>query len=523
MRVIDLGLILFLFGAIYGQKPQQPVKTPPAVIQNAIELIEKQQFSQAETILREFLNKTPANVDARFLIGTILIRINKIEAGITFLESVLKTAPRHLQANYNLALIYSSRGDYKKAIPYLERAAGISSQNKYPRTDDIAVLITLTRAYVAERRTASAENLISLIEKLGAGDIRVEFTLGLMLAEIGKYEKAAPIFEKLNLARPNTLDILYNLGIVYYNLDKFDDAKRALLEAVSLNPDKAEIYYRLGLISSGQNDSDAAVSYWLHAVKLKPEYHEVSFLIGEELLKNKKISGALPFYQRSAQLQPEKVLYQLRLGVAYFRLEQYNDARKVFEAVLAKYPNDVNFNYLKGYLARAEGLYDEAIASFENVLKASPNNPDVLANLGYIALERGEIVKAEQLLRQTIRIDSKNFPAHYDLGRLLSREKKYAEAVPILEDGTRLNQQDPGIRYQLFLTYSRLKQKEKADLAFAEFKRLEKIFNVGSGSATSADKLPDLPNLDKEINKTGSAIPGDKSSKPADLVENEKL
>ncbi len=89
----------------------------------------------------------------------------------------------------------------------------------------------------------------------------------------------------------------------------------------------------------------------------------------------------------------------------------------------------------------------------------------------------------------------KNSAAHYDLGRLFNRQKKYKEALQILERGVELSNEDPGIRYQLFLTYTRLKQKEKAAAAFAEFKRLENIFNSGSGSATAADKTPDLPVL----------------------------
>lgn len=369
MRVIKAGLILFfLFGIVYSQKPK-PVKTPLPAIQNAINLIQNQQLTEAEKLLRETVKKNPANVDAKFLLGTVLIQIKKPDEGIKFLEGVLKINSKHLQANYNLALIYSSRGDNKKAIPFLEKAAGIFPPGKTPNTDDIRLLTVLTRVYIAEKRKTEAEKLILFIEKVSSQDIRILFTLGLLQAELGNYEKAAQVFENVNSQRPSSLEVLYNLGIAYYNMDKLAASRKALLEAANLNPDQAEIYYRLGLISSAEKDSDAAVSYWLKAIELKANYAEAHFLIGEELLKNKKIAGTLPFYQKAAQLQPERVLYQLRLGVAYFRLQQYGDARKVFDAVLAKYPTDANFNYLKGYMARAEGLFDEAIASFEKVLK----------------------------------------------------------------------------------------------------------------------------------------------------------
>jgi predicted Zn-dependent protease len=90
-------------------------------------------------------------------------------------------------------------------------------------------------------------------------------------------------------------------------------------------------------------------------------------------------------------------------------------------------------------------------------------------------------------------IDKRNFSARYDLGRLLIKQKKYTEAVPILEDGAALNKNDPGIRYQLFIAYSRLKQKEKADATLAEFKRLEKLFGKPNSAMDTTEKTPDLP------------------------------
>ncbi len=134
-----------------------------------------------------------------------------------------------------------------------------------------------------------------------------------------------------------------------------------------------------------------------------------------------------------------------------------------------------------------------AIVAFEKVLKLSPNNPDALANLGFFASERGQNEKAENLFHQAIKEDKNIFSAHYDLGRMLLRLKRVDEAVPILERGAELNKKDPGVRYQLFLAYSRLKQKDKADANFVEFKRLEKVYAKTGAAATASDKTQEIP------------------------------
>jgi tetratricopeptide (TPR) repeat protein len=493
MRIFTLFIIvIFQFTNIYSQKS---ANRSEETLKSAIQSLQNRQFETAEKQLREIIKISPQNLDAKVLFGTLLVQTNRVNEGAKILEGILKIKPAHIQANYNLALIYSSKGDNLRAIQHLEAAAGINNKTKIIKTEDTILLLTLARLYISEKRNSDATKVIEKLEKPGTGDVRTLFTLGLMLADLGNYERASQIFEKVNEKNPEVPEVLYNLGISYFNLDRLDEAEAKLQATIIAKPNFPEAYYRVGLIFSARNDSDAAVSYWLKSIELNPKYHEAYFLIGEELLKNKKLPGALLFYQKAAEFEPQNILYQLRVGIAYFRLDRYSDAKKVFDAALAKNPANVNFNFLRGYVARAEGLFDEAIESFDVVLKLSPNNPDVLANLGYIALERGDLLKAEQYLRQTIKLDSGNFSSHYDLGRLLNRQKKFSDAIPILERGAEMNKLDPGIRYQLFVAYTRTKQKEKADGAFSEFKRLEKIFNVGSGSATSKDGLQNLPDL----------------------------
>lgn len=508
----------------FGQTSDQ--KTSDAALKETVQLVQTGRLAEAENVVRKVLEIAPKNAEARTLLGVVLdqkgnaaeaekeyravlrqnprtvpalanlgvllTKTNRPDEAVKTFEKTLILQPGHQQAAFNLAAIYSARGDYKKALPLLEKITGITSRNTTPKTKDLPLLLALAKAYAAEGKTQQLSDVVTFIESTGNADIRVWFTLGLMLAQVNQYEMAAKLFERVNGERPNTFDVLYNLGIAYYNTGKFDAAQNALLQALNLNQNSPEIYYRLGLVASAKKDSDAAVSYWLRALELKTNYAEVDFLIGEELLKNRKIAGAIPFYEKAVAGAAENALYQMRLGVAYFRVQRYNQARAIFTKLAEKSPKDFNLNYLKGYSARAEGLYDEAIAAFEKALTISPNNPEVLSNLGFIANERGDAVRAEKILREVLRLDAKNFSAHYDLGRLLIKQKKLDEAVTVLTRGAALNKTDPGLRYQLFIAYSRLKQKAKADQMLAEFKRLEKEFSK-TGAATATDKTPDLP------------------------------
>src|SRR5687768_4641837 len=173
-------IIIFLISFAYAQKPEN---TPTPAIKNALELLQENKFVEAEKILREAVKKEPRNLSANVLLGTLLIQTSKVEEGIIYLKNVLKISPNHIQANYNLALVFSAQGKNKLAIPYLEKASGISARVNTPQTNDTALLLALTRAYISENRTSDAAKIVEKLEKIGSRDIRVLFTLGLLLAD----------------------------------------------------------------------------------------------------------------------------------------------------------------------------------------------------------------------------------------------------------------------------------------------------------------------------------------------------
>ena len=100
---------------------------------------------------------------------------------------------------------------------------------------------------------------------------------------------------------------------------------------------------------------------------------------------------------------------------------------------------------------------------------------DALASLGYIAIEQGRLDDAEAPLKRAIALDPKNAAVLYDYARIPVKRRDYAEAVARLRRVVEENPAHTQAFYQLFLSYTRLKEKEKADAALAEFKRLEAL------------------------------------------------
>jgi len=89
----------------------------------------------------------------------------------------------------------------------------------------------------------------------GKDDVRLHFTLGVLLASAKQYREAQVELEKANALQPETFEILYNLGQA--DLRGHDDSKAGVVlnRALKLKPDSAETLYLLAQVYVDQSRS----------------------------------------------------------------------------------------------------------------------------------------------------------------------------------------------------------------------------------------------------------------------------
>ena len=139
-------------------------------------LDQRGQTAEAEKEYGAALRLKPALVSALSNLGVLLARTNRADDAIAKFEAVLKIDPKHEGAIFNLGALYAARGDYDRAVPLLEKAAG--------------------------------------------QDPRMLFTLGLRLAQAQKYAEAVRLFQRTNVVRPQTSEVLYNRGLALFNVER---------------------------------------------------------------------------------------------------------------------------------------------------------------------------------------------------------------------------------------------------------------------------------------------------------------
>ena len=86
-------------------------------------------------------------------------RAGRASGAIEMFESVLRDAPDHPQATFNLGLLYAAQGDYERAVPLLHKARAQQPANLTLLAQLGFALYQLTRADEAAEVLASAQSV----------------------------------------------------------------------------------------------------------------------------------------------------------------------------------------------------------------------------------------------------------------------------------------------------------------------------------------------------------------------------
>jgi tetratricopeptide (TPR) repeat protein len=114
----------------------------------------------ARLALREAVRRDPADVEARYFLGALLVQEGVTE-GVSLLQQVQQARPDFWGSYYYLGKAALSRPDAAEAVPLLRKAAEL-------RPDDASVLYVLARALKAAGKSEASEQISRRLEQMRA-------------------------------------------------------------------------------------------------------------------------------------------------------------------------------------------------------------------------------------------------------------------------------------------------------------------------------------------------------------------
>ena len=399
--------------------------------------IHRNNLEEATHWAKEVLSLAPDDVDTMILLARIYMQEKKVPQAIELLERVLEKDPGNRQALFYLGNLYMEIKDYAKAIETLERSSKHQSPGSfmihyylgrlyldskkldkaemhfkkaielnmdvasayyglaqvYKEKKEVANAISAYKAYLSRRPSdlKARDELIQLLIKdkrkkeaiheieefiqKGGQDPRVGLRAAGYFIDLGDYNGALEVIERLQQFYPASPQLHFYKAIAYEGLGKFD---KAVAEYETIGPnDPVFILARLRIsrILRGKKEYDKALK------------------VLKEVVDNKNIP-------HKTQLNEVLLDMALLLDQQGKRKEAIETAKKVLE----EYPDDPSALNFVGYTYADMGIkLDEAERLIKKALEKRPNDGYILDSLGWVYYKKHKYHKAIDILEKAVK------------------------------------------------------------------------------------------------------------------------
>ena len=188
----------------------------------------------------------------------------KLEEAEKLYREILRTEPKHPDANHNLGILLSSKNKLDEAQSLFKFVTEIN-----PDTEQF--WISYINIFTRQKKFEEAEAISRKAIKLNTNFIKVYFKLGFILGNLGRFEEAEINYRKTIELKPDYAEAHSNLGDTLIKLGKLDEAELACKKAIELKSNFAEPYTNLGDILLRLKKFDKAETSFRKAIELKPD------------------------------------------------------------------------------------------------------------------------------------------------------------------------------------------------------------------------------------------------------------
>jgi tetratricopeptide (TPR) repeat protein len=451
---------------------EQALELHPSSVEgyNLLGIIEadEQDYSSAIEAFQRALRLSPNSVKTHNNLGNVYASLKRFDLAEKEFRAELRINPAESDANYNLGVLLMSKGEFAAAIPYFERVTPSNLPTRF----------NLVRAYFQTKRTAEGVHLASSIAASNSKDVRVQFSLGVLLASEKQYKEAQLDLERADALQSDTFEIVYNLGQVLLRDGQFAKAESTLNRALNLNPDSVNAMRLLAQAYVDESRPLDALDLLIRAHRLAPDDPDVILLMAKISMSEDYFEDAIPLLEDGVRIAPQRTDLIVALGESYFMAGRADKAIEQFKKLLAIENSARSYSFL-GVAYRNSGRFDDAKEYFQRGLKLDPHNVSCLFNLGVIAQSQGDASDAEMYFLETLRADP-NFPdALLGLANLRIASKKFPEAEELLEKYIQVGHDPATGHYKLAMVERSLHQTAAADRDLDAFRNLSRNATAG--------------------------------------------
>jgi tetratricopeptide (TPR) repeat protein len=286
----------------------------------------------------KYLTLFPNDIEILNYYGRSLLLQKKFTECEIILNKILALKSNHLEANLNLARVYSNLDKFELSVNFYNNL--LSLDKSYFAYFELGVLYFNNNKF--------REALLNLIEvvKIKPDFAETYFYLGLIYHKVRNYDLAYESFKQTIKFNPKHASAYNNLGLVCVELFKLDDAIFFYKKAIELQPDQRFFYTNLSQVYLAKGDFLNVRSYIDKALAIDPtdgEAHRILSVITNYKNENNHFEQMIKIFQSNLKENNSKMQLSFALAKAYEEKNDFKSATKVL--ILANKIRRKNFDF----------------------------------------------------------------------------------------------------------------------------------------------------------------------------------
>ncbi|MFN2113440.1 MAG: tetratricopeptide repeat protein [Anaerolineales bacterium] len=386
-------------------------------------------YDQARTILKDLNQRYPANQQANYLYGKLLLEVHQPAEALPYLVQVVDHNPEDAQAYLMYADALLQLGDNtKRASEALAKALEHDPDNEIAR-------VLLAEAQAAEGNYKKSVLSFQRVRESGlmidpVWSPRISVGLGNAALKLGEIETAIAALKDGQDRFPSDLGLIRNLAKAYQAADLIDNAVdtarraaeiapqdpenlswiaeftlelgcpeegiSAIKNLILVNPDLPAAYLHLGRAQASAGNLKESAAAFSTLASFEDIQPEDLLSAGRELIKLGELEIGLESLSKAiticeANPEPSPLLPKIwsLQAAGYEQVEDYQKALDLLDQAISAELDEPEWRIQKADLLIKSGRNQAAIASLENALELVPGESALQAKLARVQRQTG--------------------------------------------------------------------------------------------------------------------------------------
>lgn len=367
-------------------------------IKKADWLFETNMLDEAEELVDDIIEFEMYNSEANELKGDILIRKERPQEGISYLQTALISAEEKDE-------LYSKIGVELMQIDELELALQFFLTALDSDLYDESSLYNATYCYeFLGNQDEAISFLLKYIDKAPYSQIAWH-QLGLQYKIIEDYKKAIWAFDYATVVDDAFLGAYFEKAKCHEEIEEYDEAIKIYKSVQGMADPTAWTYHRLGDVYLKIEDAEQALVNFFNAIHEDPMYAGAWYKIALLYSLDSQTERSLEYAERAVDIEFDNVEYNSFLARLYMRLSMFNEADRIYENLIAYEVQDANIWIEYSILLTHLELVNDSVEILLRSLSYFPDNAEIMYRLAGALFGTERDLESIDFLREALSLD----------------------------------------------------------------------------------------------------------------------